>query len=260
MSQHWSPSLISIRAAAQEESRATSRYYYDGLTRGGGASFVILQQTLKGEGKFSMNGTTWTVGPGEAFISVVPEESAYFYPPEARRPWVFCWMNMYGDFAVRLFKDLQSGRGPVIKIPLDGAASREFHSLIRKVERRQLVDRYETSQSAYHFYATLCQELDRPATSRISLEEAVGYCRKNFHEPLRIKEIAGMTGLSREHFTRLFLERYSVSPGYFLRELRLKHARAMIEQTGAPLSEIALRTGFSSGKQLGIALRRSRNR
>lgn len=70
-----------------------------------------------------------------------------------------------------------------------------------------------------------------------------------------VKEIAERFGYSREHFTRLFLERFGESPGRLLRDARLRNARALLGQSGFPLDRIAALSGFASAASLCRAFR-----
>ena len=74
----------------------SSRYQWNSFERGK-EPFVIFQYTLEGIGAFSLKNRTYEVPAGSAFISLVPERARYFFPPDSRQPWSFCWLNFYGN-------------------------------------------------------------------------------------------------------------------------------------------------------------------
>lgn len=68
-------------------------------------------------------------------------------------------------------------------------------------------------------------------------------------EPLDLEEIAERVGFSRFHFTRVFTKATGMSPGAFLRQVRLAEARNLILE-GRRLVDVALKVGFSDQAHL----------
>jgi len=68
-------------------------------------------------------------------------------------------------------------------------------------------------------------------------------------EPLDLHEIAARVGFSRYHFTRVFTKATGMSPGAFLRQVRLAEARNLILE-GRRLVDVALEVGFSDQAHL----------
>jgi transcriptional regulator GlxA family with amidase domain len=73
--------------------------------------------------------------------------------------------------------------------------------------------------------------------------------------PAQISDIAAKVGLSPRRLETLFRENLGLTPGAYALGLRLAAARRMLTDTRHPLSEIALRTGFSSPATLSRAFR-----
>lgn len=113
--------LLSVPFGEELQSISSPRYYWNNSRRGK-VFFVILQWTLEGEGCFEFKGEKRTVGEGEAFIAIPPEESAYYFPGNARRAWKFGWVNFYGPLAVSLFRQLREVFGPVLPLHNQSAA------------------------------------------------------------------------------------------------------------------------------------------
>jgi len=64
-------------------------------------------------------------------------------------------------------------------------------------------------------------------------------------EPLRLGALAARAGVHPVHLARAFQRFYGRTPGAFLRERRLAAATLLLRDTGLPIVEIALRTGFA---------------
>jgi len=246
--------LISVPFGRTSESVNSTRYFWDNNHRNE-EPFVILQWTMEGSGEFVLQGKTWSLSPGYAFIAIQPEASSYYFPKQAAEPWKFAWLNFYGAFGVSLMREFRKAFGPVAALPLQSVAAGMFLSLAAMGETRDFPDSYEVSSACYAFLMEWSRLLTRPAhQDRDRVDMAMTLCRSRFREPLGIKELAAETGLTREHLTRIFTARAGVSPGRYLRNLRVAAARQMLKGQAITLKETALRCGFSSVRSLNHAL------
>ena len=231
------------------------RYHWDSNVRGEGC-FVIIQYTHSGRGAFRWEGRVWDVPPGHAFICVVPERSAYYFPDDASEPWKFAWLNFYGELANSLCRALRNAYGPVLALPPRSVAAAKFFELTANAEKRLSLDPCDVTLAAFSFLMEWKRLLDHPQTRGIDpVEMVMGICKARFREPLCIKELAAQTGITREHLTRIFTERTGISPARHLRQLRVAAAREMLASPGTPLKEVALRCGFPSVKAMQLALK-----
>ena len=78
------------------------------------------------------------------------------------------------------------------------------------------------------------------------IEIALDYLSRNYsHSDLKISEVAKMTGMSEKHFRRVFYDVYKKKPHEFLKDIRLNNAEQLLLNTSKPVSDIAIRCGFS---------------
>jgi len=246
--------LLSMPFGDALQSISSPRYCWDSTQRGK-ESFVIIQWTLEGEGVFEWQGERHAVRMGEAFIAIVPEVSKYYYPKQSPEPWKVAWLNFYGSLAESLFRQLREAFGPVVPLPNRSAAGVMALRLAELAKSRAFPDPHEASVAGYAFVVEWLRQLTRPMMQLGDpVQVAVALCAARFREPLGVKELAAQTGLTREHFTRLFTERMGKPPARYLRELRVNAAQQMLRRQGAPLKEVALRCGFPSVRSLRQAL------
>ena len=83
---------MQVPFARSDETRSSSRYYWECRNRGDNA-FVILQWSRRGAGYFEFESRVLAVPENHAFLAVVPEPTAYWYPAGVRAPWTFSWLN-----------------------------------------------------------------------------------------------------------------------------------------------------------------------
>jgi len=249
--------LIFSSRLTEQVVTARSRYRWDSFNRGGNP-FVIFQWTQSGEGVFDCERGKLRLTEDHAFVAVVPEKSSYYYPPYGREPWAFRWMNFSGSLAITLFQAFQDEFGPVVFLSPQGAAAVALRRLQALVMKTGQQDRRQLSLLAYSFILEWWREASEPdKASGNGLERAIRFCREHFREPLGVKEIAAESGLSREHFSRMFAEQMKETPAAFLRQLRLREAESFLRHTRLPLSEIAMRSGFYSARHLMRAFQRT---
>ena len=71
-----------------------------------------------------------------------------------------------------------------------------------------------------------------------------------------LRGVARDVGMSYFHFSRAFKQSMGMTPTNYIAERRIERAKKMLEETELPISEIALRSGFSSQSHFTTAFRR----
>jgi transcriptional regulator GlxA family with amidase domain len=74
--------------------------------------------------------------------------------------------------------------------------------------------------------------------------------------PLGTEALARRAGVSVRRLEQLFREAMGTSPAAYYAGLRLAAARRLVTDTGVPLSEVAVRTGFGSLSAFSRAFRK----
>ena len=82
------------------------------------------------------------------------------------------------------------------------------------------------------------------------------YIEGHLDEKIHLDGLAAMAGLSTDHFARAFHQSLGLPPHRYLLRRRLEQVEHMLRETHAPLSEIALATGFSDQSHLARHFRR----
>jgi hypothetical protein len=235
-------------AYAEFESWSDAGYFYDNVERS--PYHVIIQLTVSGECFFEEPGVRHRVGAGHAFITEVPSDTRYGYSEGEVEPYSLQFLAMYGETAVRFARNFRQKYGPVIYL----SARPESISLFREVFERYRMhgfrDRIEESVLIYQLFGALYRE----ATLDAVRGDCVGSCyqriQSRYREPANINEIARDMGVSREHLSRSFQERYGESPAKMLRGLRLREARLIMESGVEDVDAVARAVGFSDVRTL----------
>jgi AraC family transcriptional regulator len=104
----------------------------------------------------------------------------------------------------------------------------------------------------------LCAHLLRSYTNAVGIEErptssvdvaavgrAVAYIEDNPDRAISLRELAGVAGLSRFHFSRVFKQQLGLSPARYVERARIEQAKALIVTAEMSLANIAQAVGFA---------------
>ncbi|MDC7240257.1 MAG: AraC family transcriptional regulator [Spirochaetales bacterium] len=91
------------------------------------------------------------------------------------------------------------------------------------------------------------QELPESGSSRENaVKEVLGYIQSNYQRRISLKELAGVSGFSSGHFTRVFTETVHMTPVEYLNFFRIGRSVELMKNRNLSLASIAEECGFSS--------------
>jgi transcriptional regulator GlxA family with amidase domain len=95
---------------------------------------------------------------------------------------------------------------------------------------------------------------DGPGDPRI--HKVQEFIIENPDATLRMDELAKVASMSTRNFARVFKRQVGISPGKYVERARLEHARALLERSNLPVSEVARQSGYGTQDGLRIAFDR----
>ncbi|NMF96916.2 GlxA family transcriptional regulator [Aromatoleum toluolicum] len=117
---------------------------------------------------------------------------------------------------------------------------------LRRDYEPAVVDSVEEILSCDKSQEVVAAPSDRDPTLPQALKLALELMHSNIDEPLAIEEIAELSDLSRRQLDRLFNRYLGASPSRYYLELRVTHARQLLQHSNEPIAEIAVAAGFAS--------------
>lgn len=246
--------LYRILTARQEEYQDPS-YFWNNRQRGNPDN-VVFQLTLQGECFYRYGGREYRVQPGQAFLFANPEESEYGYPGDLAGIYRLQYVTFTGPHAGEIWSALRERYGPVIQPYPQGEVCQRLRDLIQRFTGSRFHDRFEESDLIYQWVMSLYRELANQQEHANPIEYGYSYLLNHYRSHFNIKSLIAEIGLSREHFTRLFRERYGVPPARLLSDLRFRAACAMLAVSRAPVEDIARSCGFGEGRAFERRFRR----
>jgi AraC-like DNA-binding protein len=95
--------------------------------------------------------------------------------------------------------------------------------------------------------AGIMRDLDRDARSwrpHRRMSKVLDHIAQHYADPLSIRDLAGVAGLSISQFDRRFRAAFGQTPSRFLIRYRLTRASQLLVESDETISRIALETGF----------------
>ena len=95
------------------------------------------------------------------------------------------------------------------------------------------------------------------ADSELShLSVAIGWMREHYAEPVRVEELARMSGMSSSAFHRHFRAVTAMSPLQFQKRIRLQQARSLLVSRPGDIAGVGHSVGYDSASQFTREYRR----
>lgn len=212
-----------------------------------------------GSGVFESAGTgAKRLGPGDALL-LFPDVW-HRYRPDPETGWHEHWIELRGPLIERL-----QGEGvfrpadPIIKPPDKGAIDALFHRILDAV--RSSGPRPEPLAGAWAMEILARLQGARrkavpPDRLALAISQAEATLSENSSHPPTLHALSRQLGIGYSSFRREFKEVTGVSPGQYVRRLRLERAQRMLGATSEPVKAIAAELGFSSEFHFSHAFKR----
>ncbi|MDR7320615.1 MULTISPECIES: AraC family transcriptional regulator [Catenuloplanes] len=95
-----------------------------------------------------------------------------------------------------------------------------------------------------------------PRLSEQQVDQLTDYMRARLADNVTVDDLAGVVGVSRFHFIRVFSATTGQTPYQYLRRIRMAAAADLLRGTAQPIAQVALACGYRSPGQFAAAFRR----
>ena len=85
-----------------------------------------------------------------------------------------------------------------------------------------------------------------PGDVLVHLRRARDHVDRHYADPLELEVIAGIAGLSKFHFHRLFTATYGITPAAYVSQRRVERAQDLLRATTLSVTEVCHAVGFTS--------------
>jgi AraC-like DNA-binding protein len=201
-----------------------------------------------GRGKFeSRPNFASAIEPGQAFL-LFPGVW-HRYTPDPETGWHEHWIGFDGEMARRWLKyKLFSAKNPIAKINAEDTVLATFSRVMQSIRASrpalQQILAGATDNLMGLVYSAQQAQPAAGAQNANAIESAIARIQNEFERDLNMKLLAQELGVGYSWFRHTFTAHTGLSPRQYLLEFRLVRARSLLAETGLPIKEIAMQTGF----------------
>ena len=225
---------------------------------------------LRDEGLVSHQFLITAGGEGVLFVGderfILKENSCFYLAPgvpHRYRPvgdsWVTHWLVFRGRLADELMSNM--GFGP-FEVETEQSTDRlsSLFELIMHSVKEPIYGGEKSSVLLYEFIAEARRIMlfgVSEGRNKEIADKAIRYINDNFMRDIPLEEIAKISGVSEQHFCRVFKTVTGMRPVEYILNKRISEAKLLLVSTDMKISEIAASVGFNDQNYFGIIFRRS---
>jgi len=189
--------------------------------------YYLIHYIISGKGIYIVNGHTYQVCEGQAFL-IKPYETVLYYTDDDN-PWRYMWIGFDGSLADDFGK-------------LDYVLQLDFEIFDEMFQAYDL----KTTQEEYLSSCLLklyCSIFDKNKTDNY-IAKVKNYVKTNYANKISVSEISKLISLDRSYLSRIFKEQTSYTIQEYIIRTRMVKARHYIEK-GYSVSETAQLVSYS---------------
>lgn len=235
-----SNSDLSLYSAGYEE--CTSGYSYGPKIR----SYHLIHFVLHGKGELHINEHIFQLSAGDIFI--IPAGKVSYYQASVTNPWCYAWISFLGISSQVYLSQLMTSTDDIYIIHnVDTAKYKEQIFNIIALQDASTSSYFQANSVLFHIMSMLFQDINFEESSwgkNSVVDEIKYYLDINYAEKIKLKDVAKSFGIHPNYLTRIFHNKYGLSPKQYLINLKLKKARRLLTTTELSVSVIASSLGF----------------
>ncbi|MGD0815271.1 MAG: DNA-binding transcriptional regulator [Verrucomicrobiota bacterium] len=161
-------------------------------------------------------------------VAIVGTENYLLAPDAMRTPISSVDTNLetLGHTGAALLEDLMNGKRPsarIVRVPAVGVITRKSSDLL--------------------------------AVKHKGVANGLRFIWEHFHEPIRVKDLLNVAGMSRRGLHKAFMENIGRTPGQELQRLRMEKAKRLLADSDQKIEVLASMCGYQSANSFSVAFK-----
>lgn len=235
-----STSDLTIYSAGYEE--CTSGYSYGPHIR----SYHVIHFVLSGKGALHINQHIFECQKGDVFI--IPAGKISFYQASSTDPWCYAWLNFLGINSDMYIHQLMAATNDIYV--LHGLETEKYKQAIfdiLAILNNNTSNYFLANSILLRVMSYLFEDVGfrEENWGKISIADEIKfYLDMKYSEKIKLQDVAQKFGIHPNYMTRIFHEKYGISPKQYLMDIKSKKACRLLTTTELSLSVIASSLGF----------------
>ena len=119
-----------------------------------------------------------------------------------------------------------------------------FNTLFEGFEKNDSLRERELSILLERLLIESSRAIKNAVLEKTSLAKSIRFINENYPSKIKITDLAKMENMCMTSYNLLFKEQLGISPTKYIIQLRLEHARSLIESTNLSIEEIGILCGY----------------
>ena len=210
------------------------------------SAYTIIEYVCSGTGTLWMEEEEFHPSKGDIYI--LTEKSKHSYCPDRNNPWTKIFINLQGTAVSRIVKAFDLHK----KVVYNNCQYLEpiFREILETLKKDADVDQVmeECSMLFMKLLNKLClhelREQNIPDEMRI-VKRFIDY---NYRKNLSMDDISAVIYRSNDYVKKQFKQYYGVTPYAYYLDVKMAHAKCLLQRTNLPIKQIADRLGYKSDR------------
>lgn len=191
--------------------------------------YTLIHFVTKGHGTFLIDGVSYSVGPGQAFI--IPPDTVTTYTADLQNPWIYYWVGFDGRLS-RQFNELS----PIVEYRTNWARE------MLRLERDWSTLEYHVTSILFLMYSEWFAEKKEKCDY---VRSVCDYINAKYIEDISVEMIATEINLDRRYLSRIFKQKKGKTIQEYIIWVRIEKAKRFLNQ-GRTVTEAARLTGYNN--------------
>ncbi|HEY3322838.1 MAG TPA: AraC family transcriptional regulator [Planctomycetota bacterium] len=218
---------------------------------------VLFQYTLRGMMVYRDADGTRSVPAGCAVLLISGENTGYGFTRQVKEPYETLWLSFSGAGMAEHWSAIRARFGAVVQLGQRCSVIDHAKRLCQFERPKNLSELVQRASDIHAFVRHLYAFLETASLSGKSpVERAVDELLNCPDGNVALKAVASQYGVSREHLTRVFVERQGLPPSRYLARAKITRATSLLTETKLTVAAVAQQCGFGSKQSLIRWMRR----
>lgn len=236
---------------------ATRPHWWDNIGRQP-ESLVVLQVVYSGRLKYVESGNARLVSPGDAVLFRYAEDTSYGLPEPRGYTYVCEWICLNGAGLADHWDSYRAHYGAVIPQAVKTPIVTQMRELVELVSARNATPPTQIAHSVHNLVMALFDNAEKRQTQNLRpVDQAVEQILRHPTSAFSIKALSDRFGVSREHISRVFVERTGQTPSAYLSKVRMERAVQLLTETDLSVADVARQSGFPNARGFAAGFRKS---
>lgn len=211
----------------------------------------LLHYVLEGTGYYYVDDKKYTITKNEGFL--ITPNTVTFYQADKDDPWTYLWIGIDGIKVPTYLKTLGLDNDNLIFKYHNGEILKEYLMDMLKHHKSTNSNAFKIEGLLFLFFSKIAETsksisdstYDQNLSSNNYINKAIEFIQDNYHNQIKVTDIAKYTCLNRSYLTSIFQKHLKMSPQKFLMEFRITKAADLLYDTDLPINNIAYSCGYS---------------